>query len=133
MGINKINHEWPPDDLHKIAGSDDLKISPFRKDGVTYGTPTWIWNVTVNGDLYVRAYNGQNSRWYQAVLQKKSGRIYTSGMVKEVSFEPIGGPINDLIDNAYRAKYKNSPYLPAMISERARLATIQIIPRKAQI
>lgn len=27
----------------KIADADDLRISPFREDGVTYGTPTWIW------------------------------------------------------------------------------------------
>src|SRR5215203_6002659 len=24
------------------CGNDDLHISPFRDDGVTYGTPTWI-------------------------------------------------------------------------------------------
>jgi hypothetical protein len=29
--------------------------SPFREDGTTYST-------------YVRAYNGQNSRWYQAAM-----------------------------------------------------------------
>lgn len=38
--------------------SDDLHISPFREDGKTYGTPTWIWSVVVDGGLYVRAYNG---------------------------------------------------------------------------
>ena len=26
-------------------------------------------------------------------------------MTKEVTFEPVDGPINDLIDDAYRAKY----------------------------
>jgi hypothetical protein len=26
---------------------------------VTYGTPTWIWSVAVDGALYVRAYNGR--------------------------------------------------------------------------
>ena len=55
---------WKEDDLRKIAGTDDLHISPFREDGITYGTPTWIWSVVVDGALYVRAYNGRNSRWY---------------------------------------------------------------------
>ena len=36
---------WSKDELHKIAQADDLHISPFRDDGVTYGTPTWIWSV----------------------------------------------------------------------------------------
>jgi hypothetical protein len=45
------------------AEADDLHVSPFREDRVTYGTPTWIWSVPVGEDLYVRAYYGQNSRW----------------------------------------------------------------------
>jgi len=49
--------EWTKDELIKIAAADDLHISPFRVDGLTYGTPTWIWSVVVDGDLYVRAYN----------------------------------------------------------------------------
>ncbi len=27
---------WPKDDLRKIASTDDLHISPFREDGVTF-------------------------------------------------------------------------------------------------
>jgi len=34
--------KWSNDDLRKIASTDDLHISPFRSDGKTYGTPTWI-------------------------------------------------------------------------------------------
>src|SRR5881227_1661371 len=121
MTDNKNIQKWIPDELQKIAGKDDLKISPFREDGVTYGTPTWIWNVAVNGHLYVRAYNGKNSRWYQAALQQKAGRIHAAGMVKEVSFEPVSEEaVYNLIDDAYQEKYKKSRYLGSMISERAR-------------
>ena len=67
---------WSKDELRKIADADDLHISPFREDGVTYGTPTWIWSVAVDDALYVRAYNGQNSRWYQAAVRQKAGRIH---------------------------------------------------------
>jgi hypothetical protein len=52
---------WSQDELLKIGEADDLHISPFREDGVTYGTPTWIWSVAVDDALYVRGYNGQNS------------------------------------------------------------------------
>jgi len=31
---------WSKELLRKIADADDLHISPFREDGVTYGTPT---------------------------------------------------------------------------------------------
>ena len=89
---------WSKDELRKIAESDDLHISPFREDGVTYGTPTWIWSVAVGDDLYVRAYYGRDSRWYQAALRQKAGRITVAGLTKEVAFEPVDGPINDLVE-----------------------------------
>ena len=121
--------EWQKEELLKIAGTDDLHIAPFREDGKTYGTPTWIWSVVVDGTLYVRAYNGRSSRWYQAALRQKAGRIVAAGMTKEVTFEPVDGPINDRIDDAYQAKYKSSSYLKPMIGKRARSATIKIMPR----
>lgn len=113
---------WSQEELRKIAEADDLHISPFREDGQTYGTPTWIWSVAVDGGLYVRGYNGQQSTWYQAALKQKRGRIIAAGMTKEVAFEAVNGPINDRIDDAYREKYKGSPYLTPMISARARSA-----------
>ena len=33
---------WSKDELRALAGTDDLHIAPFREDGATYGTPTWI-------------------------------------------------------------------------------------------
>ena len=50
-------------------------------------------------------------------------------MTKEVTFEPVDGPINDRIDNAYRAKYHGSPYLSSMVGARARSATAKVMPR----
>ena len=119
---------WPDDVLRKIAGADDLHIAPFRQDGTTYGTPTWIWSVAVDGALYVHAYNGRNSRWYQAAVAQKAGRIMAAGMTIEVGFEPVAGAVNNRIDDAYRAKYRGSPYLDPMIGERARSATVKIEP-----
>ena len=119
---------WPKNDLGKIAGTDDLHISPLREDGTTYGTPTWIWSVVVDGALYVRAYNGKESRWYKAALRQKAGRITAAGMTKDVTFEPVGGQINDRIDDAYRTKYKGSSNLKPMIVERARAATVRVAP-----
>jgi hypothetical protein len=70
---------WPKDQLSKIAEADDLHIAPLREDGVTYGTPTWIWSVAVDGALFVRAYNGPNSRWYRAAARQRAGRITAAG------------------------------------------------------
>jgi hypothetical protein len=122
---------WSKDELRKIAAADDLHISPFREDGVTYGTPTWIWSVAVDEALFVRGYNGQDSRWYQAAVREKAGRIIAAGLTKEVIFEPVDGTINSRIDDAYRAKYHDSPYLSPMIGARARSATVKVMPKGA--
>jgi hypothetical protein len=116
---------WSADDLQRIADTDDLHISPFREDGTTYGTPTWIWSVAVDREPYVRAYNGQASRWYQAALRQRAGRIAAAGGKFEVIVEPVDGEINDA---AYRQKYGTSPYLVPMVSDRARAATVRIEP-----
>lgn len=116
-----------PQDIALIAQNDDFHIAPFREDGVTYGTPTWIWNVSVDGNLYVRAYYGTKSRWYQSAVKQKAGKIEAAGMVKKVQFETItDSGLNEKIDDAYRAKYTDSPYLNSMISERAKAATVRV-------
>jgi hypothetical protein len=119
---------WSKDTLRKMAETDDLHISPFRDDGKTSGTPTWIWSVVVDDALYVRAYNGTRSTWYQAAMRQRAGRVTAAGMTREVTFEPVEGPINDRIDDAYRAKYRESPYLDPMIGRGPRSATVKVIP-----
>ncbi len=122
---------WPKEELSKIAAANDLHVSPLRDDGVTYGTPTWIWSVDVDDALYVRSYNGQSGRWYQAAVRQKSGRIIAANKTRKVSFEPVTDEdLQDRIDNAYRAKYHSSPYLQPMIGAQARSATVKIMPHK---
>ena len=118
---------WPEEELR--VESDDLHIAPFREDGNTYGTPTWIWSVAVNGALYVRPYHGLQSRWYKAAMKQKAGRIVAAGISKDVAFEPVIGPIIDLADDTYREKYRTSRYLDPMIAEGPRSTTVKIVPR----
>src|SRR5690242_11189219 len=120
--------QFTKEELKKINEADDLHISPFREDGKTYGTPTWIWEVVVDGDLYVRAYNGVKSRWYTSAVKQKAGRILAAGITKEVRFELVQEDMSAAIDAAYKKKYADSPYLAPMISSGARAATLKIIP-----
>ncbi|RSK39058.1 DUF2255 family protein [Mangrovimonas spongiae] len=113
-------------DITEIAERNDFHIAPFREDGETYGTLTWIWSVEVEGNLYVRAYNGVNSRWYKSAISQKAGKIKAAGKEKKVQFEPVLGHINEKIDEAYRKKYATSSYLNSMISDRAKAATVKV-------
>lgn len=83
--------------------------------------------MVVGDGLYVRAYNGKESGWYKAAVKQKSGRITAAGMTKDVGFEQVIDGINNQIDEAYRIKYKDSPYLSPMIGTKARSATIKVI------
>lgn len=123
--------DWQPDDLAAIASTDDFHVTPFRDDGVTPGTPTWIWSVVVDGNVYVRAYDGQRSRWCQAAVAQRAGRISAADEDRDVTFEAVDRPVNADVDAAYRDKYADSPYLDPMISDRARSATVMVTPRHA--
>ncbi len=118
---------WNKQTLHSIVETDDLKVAPQRQNGEC-GTPTWIWCVQVNGELYVRAYSGVRSSWYQSAIQQQKGRIQAAGKTFDVHFEAVESTINNAIDQAYRKKYTNSRYLSSMLSERARAATVCISP-----
>lgn len=126
----EVMTSWTAEQLEQIGSSDDFHISPYRDDGTTLGTPTWIWSVVIDGGVYVRAYNGTASRWHQAAMKQRAGRISAGGIEAEVTFTPVGGDTNDRIDAAYAKKYAGSPYLPPMISIRTRAATMGVYPRK---
>ncbi|WP_405668103.1 DUF2255 family protein [Streptomyces sp. NBC_01166] len=119
---------WTQEQLRTFAPADDLHISPFREDGTTYGTPTWIWSVVSGGDLYVRPYNGSDSRWHRAALTQKAGRIRIAGSDYEVAFSPADDSVLDAVDDAYRTKYATSSYLEHMVQSGPRSNSVRITP-----
>lgn len=124
---------WTSQQLKAFAVADDCRIAPFRDDGHTPGTPTFIWSVVSDSGLYVRAYSGRSSSWYQAALKQRAGRIKLDGQMHDVSFEGVAPDAQeqDAIDSAYRAKYGKSRYLGSMVSGHARAATVRVLPRTA--
>jgi hypothetical protein len=65
-------------------------------------------------------------------VRQKVGRIIVAGITKEVTFEPVEGPINDPIDGAYGAKYDGGPHLSWMLGAAPRSATVKVMPRKKE-
>lgn len=124
-----MSARWPDGLLDAVVVADDLKVSPLRADGRTFGTPTWIWCVRVDDDLYVRAYYGPSSRWYAAALARPDGSVHAAGHVLDVIFEPAGASLADRIDAAYRDKYAGSPYLAPMIASGPRAVCFRVVPR----
>lgn len=122
--------KWTVQRLRAFANADDLQISPFYSDGQTYGTPTWIWSVVVGEHLYVRAWNGRRSSWYQAAMSQRAGRIYLDGQTFQVGFSPStsDADLTARIDAAYRQKYQDSAYVQPMLTAGPQSATVEILP-----
>lgn len=99
---------------------------------MTLGTPTWIWSVVVDGRLFVRAWNGQRSRWYRSAVAQRAGIIDAAGERFDVVMQPLDEPtaseLTAKIDTAYRAKYAGSPYLPPMLAPGPTSATVELSP-----
>ena len=124
-----MNATWTDEELGRIGTADDLHIAPYRADGVP-GTLTWIWSVVVGDGLYVRAYHGRESSWYQSAVAYREGIIRTVGIERQVTFEPVDGRIQDAIDAAFLDKYAGQEYVDEMVLDPPRSATIRIAPRE---
>jgi hypothetical protein len=121
--------QWTTDQLHTIEKNADLFVAPLREDGTTYGTPTQTWALVVDGTVYVRAANGQDSRWYQAAITQKAGRVRVAGTFFDVVFEAAGTDDESAIDAAYEAKYPGSSAVPIMQAAGPKSASVRISPR----
>ena len=111
--------KWTKEQITEFSRADDMHVSPFYEDGKTYGTQTWIWSVVVDGDLYVRAYNGQQSRWYQSAMTQGAGQIKFAGQTFETIYTDASGDaiLDQKINAAYSSKYQGSPYLSPMLAK----------------
>ncbi|GAB3754208.1 DUF2255 family protein [Zhihengliuella somnathii] len=118
---------WDTATLSRIAATDDLHIAPYRADGETTGTLTWIWSVVVDDRLFVRAWNGTRGKWYRSAIAQRAGKITAAGDEHLVTFTPVDDTaLNDRIDAAYQDKYAGSPYLPPMVAAGPKAATVEI-------
>ena len=127
--------KYGSDDI-KVLG-DDIEILRELEEIAIIGLvarPPATFPVTVelvDDALFVRAYYGVASRWHQAAMRQKAGRISAAGQTFEVAFERLApdDALQARIDDAYRAKYASSSYLGSMISDRARAATVRVVLR----
>nr|WP_323513864.1 DUF2255 family protein [Klebsiella pneumoniae] len=100
---------WNPEVLTRIDAADDLKIAPYHPDMNTTGTPTWIWEVKVDNRLFVRAYSGIRSKWYQAALSQQAGKILAIGQEFDVMFaKPSDPELESKIDPETEGTYETT-------------------------
>jgi hypothetical protein len=82
----------------------------------------------VQGSLYVRAFRGIHSAWFQAALAYGHGRIRVGANLTQVIFRAADPALSAQIDTAYQAKYNDNSALVANATARA--ATVEILPEQ---
>ncbi|GAA1724966.1 hypothetical protein SAMN06265174_101783 [Dietzia kunjamensis subsp. schimae] len=123
---------WSKQQLALIDEEPSFYVAPFRDDGTTYGTDTETWALVVDGAVYVRAASGPASRWYQAAITQKAGRVRVADQYFNVTFENSGTDYEAEIDAAYQTKYgshEESFAVPIMQGAGPKAAAVRITVR----
>jgi hypothetical protein len=120
--------QWSPDELDRIAESDELEIATFRVNG-TARPYIPIWAVRVGDDVYVRSYHGPLGRWYRRAIRHHAAWIRVGDIERHVRVEEA--PLEaEPVSQAYRAKYARygETYVGPMINAEAVSTTLALIP-----
>lgn len=106
--------------VHLHAGADDDRAGESVEIGV----------VVVGRSVFVRAYRGSSSRWYQAARSRGTGWLRHGGTTWDVAFSAVPAAehpdVADGVDDAYRRKY--GALAGAATGSGMRAATLRIDP-----
>ncbi|MGD0122521.1 MAG: DUF2255 family protein [Candidatus Limnocylindrales bacterium] len=119
---------WTRDEVARIGAAAILYIAARSADG-TLRNSVPIWAVAHDGRLYVRSVNGRDAAWFRGTQATHEGHIRAGGVDKDVTFVDVPNDINDALDAAYRAKYRNSTGIDHIQRPQARSATLELVPR----
>ena len=124
------DNNWTSAELTSLRETSDVHIAPLRADGTTYGTPTRIWAVVVEDEVYVRPASGPTSSWYAAAIAQGAGQITVAGTTFDVTFEAGDTATYDAIDAAYAQKYDTDPTsVSVMVGPGPRSSTVKVTCR----
>jgi hypothetical protein len=115
---------WNPDDLAAIDAAGELRVAARRPEG-TLRTPTIVWHVVVDGELFIRSVRGDAGGWYRGVQRTGAGAIEAGGVRAEVSFLRDDAH-DESIDQAYHVKYGDGSPVVAITSPEATATTLRV-------
>jgi hypothetical protein len=90
-----------------------------------------VWIVRHVDDLYARSVRGPGGHWFRGVQERHEGRIGVGRVQQDVTFVDADHDIDDVVDAAYRAKYRRyaGSILNSVLTPEARSTTIKLVPR----
>ncbi len=114
---------WTSDELARVGDAQELDLS-------VAGRTVTIWVVRVGDELYVRSWRGGRGSWFRRDQQTHTVHLHAGGVDRAVALVDAGDDINDLVDDAYRAKYARylDSYTAHMVAPDARTTTLKLVP-----
>lgn len=123
--------QWTPAQLDLFTNNKTLTMKPYNADMTSFAEESPVWEVVVDGNVYSRGWNGDQTKWYMAATAQNAGEISVGEQDFTTHFEPLAhtAELDAKITAAYRAKYDGQRSLPKMISAGPVYATLHVCPR----
>ena len=118
---------WAADDLGSLDQIREIGVAGRRPDGSLRNLVT-IWQVVVDGKLYIRSVRGADGGWYKGVISHNDGAIAWDGHTRDVAFIP-DDTADAAIDAAYVKKYGHNSASESITNATAVATTLRVEPR----
>lgn len=120
--------EWTPQELAELERANETQVAGRRVDGSSR-TLTIVWQVVVDGILYLRSARGVDGQWYRGVARNYEGFLqWGRNEPRPVTFT-LDDSRDAAIDAAYTAKYGRGPATDAITSAISNATTMRVDPR----
>ncbi|MFH8251480.1 DUF2255 family protein [Microbacterium sp. B2969] len=117
---------WTAAELGDLAAAYQMRVAGRRADG-SWRTLVIVWQVVVEGVLYVRSVKGPEGEWYKGVARHFEGFVDWNGRARPVTYTRDGSRDAE-VDAAYFAKYGNGSPSRAITSAAAKQTTLRVDP-----
>ena len=117
---------WTPDELKQIQSTGEVHVSSRRDDG-SYTRGQTIWAVVVGSRVFVRSTDGPDKPWFRAARAHGAGRFRYSGGEVLVAFRDAPDIDQNVIEQTYRNKYRDS-WQRSVDRAGSSRATLELIP-----
>jgi len=123
--------QWTTEQLDIFLNNKTLTMKPFNPDMATFEEESPVWEVVVDGNVYSRGWNGDQTKWFMAATAQNAGEISVGDHDFATQFEMAdhSAELDAKITAAYKAKYDGQNSLPKMISAGPTYATLHVLPR----
>ena len=120
--------EWTKDEIATLNRVQTLQNRPFNDDQQTFEEDNPVWEVTVDGKLYIRGAKGTTkTKWYVAGV-KNGGQVGIDGQNYSVKYVPLSDSATiKNVTAAYQAKYNGQYPIDLMVSDDVAAATVELV------